>query len=337
MYNYPFLHFGMKGIILYVCMLWQILMMSTINLEMASASSAAFKGLPPFEEDTGNGWNVWKTSLHHYSILAGQKFADVLDMKVDQASLSKEHDSMIHAVIAISMGDGSKCPRAMDAMADCQEKYSGRATILVLNTLFNAGGATSQSTLLIDLMNLSYVSLGHSEYKRQFNDLVRRLAPSLSVFPEILKRGLILKSLPQGVSDNGFSWAGFLLEQTHPTQEKSTSVELFEALARVDKMEKDANLAGAGTLALYTPVTPTGKAKSKPLAITPARPGGYPGARKCSHCQGKGHDLETCYKAHPELAPPGWKPRAKKVVAAANIATAAPVADPAFRAAVVCS
>ncbi len=103
---------------------------------MASAngpSAAGFKLLPALEGNNQEHFKVFTDNLKHFCKLSGKKFGDILDMNITEDLLSEEHDGVIAAVIALSIGDGKKCPSAKEIVDKVLDTiYSGRAVLVKL-------------------------------------------------------------------------------------------------------------------------------------------------------------------------------------------------------------
>ena len=272
-------------------------------------SIAAFKTMPSLEGDTAETWREFFSSFRHHANLGGQMYADVLDLtNVSKSSLSRPHDQFLFAVLAIAIGKGIKCPSAKEILDKVDvSSYSARDALGLMNDHYGSAGALRQSIILSDLLDLDYTNLGHVEYKRKFYECVR-LMPGIK-FPKILLRGLVLKALPSLPTDQGHSWFNFKLIQNTQAHENDSVDDLFSSLDDIHKSLMAST--NSKEMVLFTGAKSVVKQK---LVVSPARPGGNPGAMKCSHCGRRRHEADKCFNLHPNLAPPGWiaKPAASK-------------------------
>ena len=219
--------------------------LSQVNMSSSKSSSAAtdmssepssvhFKTMPSLNGDTPEAYRAYLSSLRHHAMLGGTQYGEIMDLSNSSSKLSKKHDQVLFAVMAISIGNGAKCPSAKEIIDKVDEStYSARDALERLTAHYGSAGALRQSILLTDLLELDYESLGHVEYKRKFNECVRLL--SSMKFPPLLLRGLVLKALPKGVTDQGHSWFNFKLLQNSAVHENDSLEDLFKILDDVHK------------------------------------------------------------------------------------------------------
>ena len=91
-----------------------LLLLGLDNMSKDMSTTSVFKTLPPLSGNTAENWREFATTLKHHVKIAGVEYAQILDMSVDAAALSKPHNETLFAVMSLAMGNGSLCPSAKE-------------------------------------------------------------------------------------------------------------------------------------------------------------------------------------------------------------------------------